>query len=39
AEGAPFTRVQMDAMLALAARGIGELVAVQRRALASRSAG
>lgn len=39
AEGAPFTRAQMDAMLALAARGIGELVAVQRRALASRSAG
>jgi len=33
AEGAPFTRPQMDALLALAARGIGELVALQRRAL------
>jgi ribonuclease PH len=33
AEGAPFTRAQMDALLALAARGIGDLVAAQRRAL------
>jgi len=33
AEGAPFTRVEMDALLALAARAIGELVALQRRAL------
>jgi ribonuclease PH len=33
AEGAPFTRAQMDALLALAARGIGQLVAAQRRAL------
>ncbi|MCZ2440573.1 MAG: ribonuclease PH [Burkholderiales bacterium] len=34
AEGAPFTRAEMDALLALAAKGIGELVAAQRRALA-----
>jgi ribonuclease PH len=34
AEGAPFTRAQMDALLALATKGIGELVAAQRRALA-----
>jgi|SRR5450631_706855 len=34
AEGAPFSRAQLDAMLALAARGIGELVAAQRAALA-----
>jgi ribonuclease PH len=33
AEGEPFTRTEMDAMLALATRGIGELVAAQRRAL------
>jgi ribonuclease PH len=33
AEGAPFARADMDALLALAARGIGELVAHQRRAL------
>jgi ribonuclease PH len=33
AEGAPFTRAQMDALLALAARGIDELVAAQRRTL------
>ena len=35
AEGAPFSRGEMDAMLALAARGIGELNALQRRALES----
>jgi ribonuclease PH len=35
AEGAPFTRAEMDALLALAGKGIGELVAAQRRALAS----
>ncbi len=35
AEGAPFTRAEMDAMLALADKGIGELIAAQRRALAS----
>jgi ribonuclease PH len=33
AEGAPFARVDMDALLALAARGVAELVAHQRRAL------
>ena len=34
AEGAPFSRAEMDALLDLAARGVGELVALQRRALA-----
>jgi ribonuclease PH len=34
AEGHPFTRAELDAMLALAEKGIGELVAAQRRALA-----
>ncbi len=34
AEGAPFTRAQMDRLLALAAKGIAELVAQQRAALA-----
>ena len=34
AEGDPFTRAQLDQMLALAERGIGELLAAQRRALA-----
>jgi ribonuclease PH len=34
AEGEPFTRAQMDALLALASKGIGELVAKQREALA-----
>jgi ribonuclease PH len=33
AEGAPFTRAEMDALLALAAGGIGELVRLQRQAL------
>jgi ribonuclease PH len=33
AEGRPFTRAQMDAMLELAERGIRELVAAQRAAL------
>ena len=33
AEGAPFTRAEMDALLALAHKGIGELVAAQRWAL------
>jgi ribonuclease PH len=33
AEGAPFTRAEMDAMLALADKGIRELVAAQRHAL------
>ena len=34
AEGAPFSRAEMDALLDLAALGVGELVALQRRALA-----
>lgn len=34
AEGAPFTRSELDAMLDLAASGIGELIAAQRAALA-----
>ncbi|MGE0873238.1 MAG: ribonuclease PH [Burkholderiales bacterium] len=33
AEGEPFTREQMDALLVLAAQGIGELVAMQKAAL------
>jgi len=33
AEGAPYSRAEMDALLALAERGIGELVARQRAAL------
>ena len=33
AEGRPFTRVQMGAMLDLAERGIQELIAAQRAAL------
>jgi len=39
AEGAPFTRAEMDALLALAAKGIAELVDAQRRALGSSRAG
>ncbi|HEY6821922.1 MAG TPA: ribonuclease PH [Burkholderiales bacterium] len=35
AEGAPFSRAQADAMLALAERGIAQLIAEQRRALAA----
>jgi ribonuclease PH len=35
AEGAPFHRAEVDAMLALAERGIGELIARQRAALAT----
>ncbi|HSO07721.1 MAG TPA: ribonuclease PH [Pelomicrobium sp.] len=34
AEGHPFSRAELDAMLALAEQGIGELVAAQKRALA-----
>jgi len=34
AEGEPFTREQMDRLLALATKGIGDLVAAQRSALA-----
>jgi ribonuclease PH len=37
AEGAPFSRAEADALLALAHRGIAELIAHQRRALASAS--
>jgi ribonuclease PH len=33
AEGAPFTRAQMDRLLALAGKGVSELVALQRGAL------
>ena len=35
AEGAPYSRSELDAMLSLAERGIGELVGHQRRALGS----
>jgi ribonuclease PH len=35
AEGEPFSRAELDAMLALAEKGIGELVAAQRSALAA----
>jgi ribonuclease PH len=38
AEGTPFSRSEMDRLLALAAQGIGELVAAQRAALAAASA-
>ncbi|MGA0569846.1 ribonuclease PH [Variovorax sp. VNK109] len=34
AEGAAFTRVEMDQLLALADKGIGELIVLQRQALA-----
>ena len=34
AEGAPFARGELDAMLDLAARGIGELIGAQKQALA-----
>src|SRR5438128_2949660 len=35
AEGAPYTRAELDSMLALAFKGIKELIAAQRRALAT----
>ena len=35
AEGAAFTRRELDALLALAERGIAELVALQRQAIAA----
>jgi len=38
AEGATFSRLEMDALLALAVKGIGELVAAQRQALGIASA-
>jgi ribonuclease PH len=34
AEGTPFSRAELDALLGLAGRGIAELVALQRQALA-----
>ena len=34
AEGAPFSRSELDSMLDLAARGIGELIECQKAALA-----
>ncbi len=34
AEGEPFSRAEVDALLALGEQGIGELIALQRRALA-----
>ena len=34
AEGAPFSRTQLDTMVELASTGIGQLIAVQRQALA-----
>jgi ribonuclease PH len=33
AEGVPFTQAEMDALVGLAARGIRELVALQKQAL------
>jgi ribonuclease PH len=36
AEGAPFSRAEMDALVALGTRGIRKLIAAQKRALASR---
>ena len=38
AEGAPFSREQLDALLALGAKGVAELVELQRRALAEKVA-
>lgn len=35
AEGAPFTRAEMDALVALASKGIAEIVTLQRQALAA----
>ena len=35
AEGAPFSRAEMDALLALAEKGIGELVQLQQQALSN----
>ena len=36
AEGAPFTRAELDALLVLAQKGIGEIIAAQKSALAGR---
>ena len=38
AEGAPFTRAELDALLVLAQKGIGEIIAAQKSALAGRQA-
>jgi ribonuclease PH len=38
AEGAPFSRAEMDALLALAGKGIAEIVAMQKAALEARVA-
>jgi ribonuclease PH len=38
AEGAPFTQVQMDALMALAGQGIRDLIAAQKAALAATAA-
>jgi len=38
AEGAPFSRAEMDALLALAGKGIAEIVALQKAALEARVA-
>ena len=35
AEGVAFTRAEMDALLALAEKGIGELVVLQKQSLGS----
>ena len=35
AEGAPYTRPELDAMLALAFKGVKELIVSQKRALAT----
>jgi ribonuclease PH len=35
AEGAPYTRAELDAMLALAFKGVKELIVSQKRALAT----
>ncbi|MCK4470622.1 MAG: ribonuclease PH, partial [Anaerolineae bacterium] len=37
AEGQPFDRASLDALLDLAEKGAGELLAIQREALANRS--
>ncbi len=39
AEGAPFTRAELDALLGLAERGIAQLIALQRAALAGAQVG
>jgi len=35
AEGSPFTRAEMDALVTLASEGIAQIVALQRQALAT----